>query len=91
MLSLLSLSYISEGAYKRGENFLKITIFFFKGNWVKILGLCNFDYLLLFRCLGVLGKVITANQACLKWEVTTEILKVYQAIMAWIRLGEPCF
>lgn len=47
--------------------------------------------MLLFRCLGILGKVITANQACLKWEATTEIPIVYQAIMAWIPLGEPSF
>lgn len=55
------------------------------------MGQCIFDYMLLFRCLGILGKVITANQACLKWEATTEIPIVYQAIMAWIPLGEPSF
>lgn len=49
------------------------------------------DLLFLFRCLGIHGKVITANRACLKREATTENPKVYRAIMAWIRLGEPHF
>lgn len=43
----------------------------------------------LFHCLGIHGKVITANRACPKWGATTEIPIVYQGIMAWMPLGEP--